>query len=417
MKNSLSYLQSLVPISIGFMTLQKVAAIGLNFILTYLIINFGSKEIYGEFMYLFSLLMMASVFLKFGYDLSYTKWLGASANRILPKVFIQVDGLIFILSMVLSVVLWIIYGKEYGWFLLSIPLYTLMLLNAGKLRGIKLANEAYFFASFGRVLFLVIGVSVAIGLNKSISFQELSWIYWVSVSTLFFVSLYWVLKYFKVSSAASVDLKVFHQLNWPIGLSTILFVLTAWGDRFALGFLTDNTHLTYYDIGLKIAMMMGIITEITNTYFAPAFSKASTQRVSLQTNITKATRINVMVNTFILLVILFFGKTIIGFFNIPVDFAFEVCLIFSVGYWISSFFGPVLNIVQMTGLMGKFLGPFFISLCICMFLGIGLTLYLDNILFMAMGLALNMVVISVWGRHILIQEKGVDSLIIRRNVH
>ncbi len=399
-----------IPLPLINMSFQKGLSIGLNYFLAYLLIKFGSKEIYGDYISIFSLLMIASVILKFGYDLSYTKWLGQKNEATLSREFLKVDLSIFLISTLLTVVLLMIYESKYYMFLFSIPFYTVMLVNSGKLRGIGRASSSFFFNVLGRVLLLMIGILVLIALFKNISFQYFSYVYIGAVIGLFIVSIREVVKYIRIKEIP-VNLSSFNRTNVPIALSTIIFILALWGDRYVLGWISDSETVANYDLGLKVAMIMNIITEITSTYFSPKYSHSSEDSHQLQKFINQATKINVGIGALLTVAIIILAKYALSIFQIHSDLAYHVCIIFTLGYFISSLFGPVLNIIQMTGLMKKFLPSFFIILLICFGLGLIAALVSGDVLYIAIGLAMNMIMMSFAGSKILKKEKQVNSLI------
>lgn len=369
-----------------------------NYIFSILIIHLFSKEDYGTYVYGLSVFMLLSVFLKLGVDVHFVKIFSEFKSRIIPKWIGLVERKVIYLAIAVSlgivVLLYftnLINGSflSIGLFVLSVPFYVKVLLNSGKLRGVSKIIEFAFLNIAGRIL---ISLVVFVILYYLFSYKDANAIYFshlISIVVLLVISLFWTSKSFSVSEDET-DLKTpdnFFSYNNGLLLKSYITVFFLWGDRFLLSIISNPSEVAQYDICLKIAMLIMIVTEALKSTYAAVFAKHAKEPELLQIDVRKATRVGFIVSLTLFIFIVFFGKFLLGLFGSEFEDSYVILLIISSGYTLSTFFGQADNVLEMCGLIKHYVKYYFIVIFFSLGLGVILS-FNFGALGMAIGFAL-----------------------------
>lgn len=374
--------------------LIRGASVISNYVFSILIIHLFSKDDYGTYVFGLSIFMLLSVFLKLGVDVHFVKVFSEFKSKIIPKWISLVERKVVYLAIAVSIglILFLYFTKLIDGFdlsiiifILSVPFYVKVLLNSGKLRGVSKIIQFAFLNIAGRIL---ISLIVFILLYYLFSFRNANSIYFahlISIIVLLVISLFWTSKSFKVSKGLDGH-KIpsnFFSYNNGLLLKSYITVFFLWGDRFLLSIISNPAEVAQYDICLKIAMLIMIITEALKSTYASVFAKHALEPEKLKIEIKKSTRVGFIVSLMIFVFIVFFGKFLLGLFGSEFKDSYAILLILSLGYTLSTFFGQADNVLEMCGLIKHYVKYYFIIIFLS--LGLGVILSFN---FGALGMAI-----------------------------
>jgi O-antigen/teichoic acid export membrane protein len=369
-----------------------------NYIFSILIIRLFSKEDYGTYVYGLSIFMLLSVFLKLGVDIHFVKVFSEFKSKIIPKWIGLVERKVIYLSIAVSAgittLLYITnlidgFNLSVILFILSVPFYVKVLLNSGKLRGISKIIQFAFLNIAGRIL---ISLVIFIILYYLFSYKDSNAIYFshlISIVVLLIISLFWTSKSFIISKDLN-DRKIpdnFFTYNNGLLLKSYITVFFLWGDRFLLSLISNPSEVAQYDICLKIAMLIMIVSEALKSTYAAVFARHALDLEKLKIDIRKSTRVGFIVSLVIFMFIVFFGKFLLGLFGSEFKDSYYILLTISLGYTMSTFFGQADNVLEMCGLIKHYVKYYFIIIFLSLGLGVILS-FNFGALGMAVGFAI-----------------------------
>ena len=369
-----------------------------NYVFSILVIRLFSKDDYGIYVYGLSIFMLLSVFLKFGVDVHFVKVFSEFKSKIIPKWIGKIERKVIYVSIVVSSLIIIFLYFNHAvidssfaiiLFILSVPFYVKVLLNSGKLRGISNIIQFAFLNIAGRILLSLV---VFVILYYICSYKSINAIYishLIAIVFLWIISFFWTSKAFVVSENLN-KLKIpdsFFKYNNGLLLKSYITVFFLWGDRFLLSIISNPSEVAQYDISLKIAMLIMIVTEALKSTYASVFARHALEPEKLKIDIRRSTRVGFVVSSGIFLFIVIFGKFILGLFGPEFVDSYFILIIISLGYTMSTFFGQADNVLEMCGLIKHYVKYYFIII----FLSLGLGVVL-SINFGALGMAIGFAV-------------------------
>lgn len=372
-----------------------------NYVFSILIIHLFSKEDYGTYVYGLSIFMLLSVFLKVGVDIHFVKLFSEFKAKIIPKWIGLVERKVIYLSVAVCagivIILYFInlidgFNLSIILFIISVPFYVKVLLNSGKLRGVSKIIQFAFLNIAGRIL---ISLVVFVLLYYLFSYKDANSIYFahlISIVVLLVISLFWTSKSFVISKDLD-DCKIpnnFFTYNNGLLLKSYITVFFLWGDRFLLSIISNPSEVAQYDICLKIAMLIMIVTEALKSTYAAVFARHSYEHEKLKIDIRKSTRVGFIVSLMIFIFIIFFGKFLLGLFGEEFKDSYFILLTISLGYTLSTFFGQADNVLEMCGLIKHYVKYYFIIIFFS--LGLGVILAFN---FGALGMAIGFAIGNV----------------------
>ncbi|MBF8149006.1 oligosaccharide flippase family protein [Winogradskyella sp. F6397] len=369
-----------------------------NYVFSILVIHLFSKEDYGNYVYGLSIFMLLSVFLKLGVDIHFVKIFSEFKSKIIPKWIGLVEWKVIYLSIAVcaGIIAFLYFTNQISGnnfsiilFILSVPFYVKVLLNSGKLRGISKIIEFAFLNIAGRIL---ISLLVFVILYYLFSYRDSNSIYlahFASIVVILVISMFWTSKSFIISKDIE-DLKIpdnFFTYNNGLLLKSYITVFFLWGDRFLLSIISNPSEVAQYDICLKIAMLIMIVSEALKSTYAAVFAKHALEPEKLKIDIRKSTRVGFIISSMIFIVILFFGKFLLGLFGSEFKDSYFILLTISLGYTMSTFFGQADNVLEMCGLIKHYVKYYFIIIFLALGLGVVLS-FSYGALGMAIGFAI-----------------------------
>ena len=390
-----------------------------NYLFSILVIRFFSDEVYGQYVFGLSVFMLLSVFLKAGVDVHFVKLFAEFDLNAIPKWVKKVENKVIVLSTLVSVVAaaaaYLFYSPHKDAlilivFIASVPFYVKILLNSGKLRGISKITEFGFLNIAGRIVFtllflVIVYFSFLKGNPYSVYLSHL-----FAVLLLLVVSFYWAKKEFRFSkdkNNSSIP-KSFNSYNTSLLLKSYVTVFFLWGDRFLLSLVADTSEVAKYDISLKIAMLIMIVAEALKSTYAPVFAKHATDTKQFKSDVKKSTRIGFGFSFMLFVLILIFGKFLLGLFDVGFRESYLVLVIISIGYTIASFFGQSDNILEMTGLVKHYLTYYFLIIVLSLALGVLLSVSYGA-LGMAIGISTGNIVFQGVASFIVKSKMGIKT--------
>jgi O-antigen/teichoic acid export membrane protein len=242
--------------------------------------------------------------------------------------------------------------------LLLAGLLCFMQLSSAKLRGF----ERVFWGSIpdGVIrpllfLFLVFGAQFLFELSPALVMG----LHGVAV----FVALIWANFVFKryclkeqplnmVQNSAEFQSKTWLRSLLPLSLITGAAVINSKLDLFMLGVLSSKANVGIYSVSIQIAGVIVIGQTIVNAIIAPKIARiyANGEKLEVQRLVTHACQLSFMAALACLVVIVFFGQSLVHmFFGMDFSAAYYVALVASIGYVFSTCVGPVGIILNMTG--------------------------------------------------------------------
>lgn len=387
-------------------------SVAANYIFSILVIRLFSDDVYGQYIFGLSVFMLLSVFLKAGVDVHFVKTFAEFKPASVPHWIKKVESRVVVLSLLVSaltaVMVYLFHPSDDEArvlivFIVSVPFYVMVLLNSGKLRGISKITEFAFLNIAGRIVFtllFLIGLyySFMKGNAYSVYFSHL-----LAVMFLLLVSIYWIRKEFgyeKIKSKLEIP-KSFISYNKSLLIKSYITVFFLWGDRFLLSLASENNEVAKYDISLKIAMLIMIVAEALKSTYAPVFAKHASDPSQFKSDVIKSTRTGFVFSLMLFLLILLFGKFLLGLFDESFRDSYMVLIVISIGYTVAAFFGQSDNILEMTGLVKHYLRYYFLIIVLSLTLGVILSISMG-----AMGMGIGIAVGNI-------VFQGVASLIVK----
>jgi O-antigen/teichoic acid export membrane protein len=341
----------------------------LGFLVAYAFSFFVIKK-YGEGVYgyvalgltFFSILV---VFGKMGFDIHLTKKLSAFKDKDIGFSFYSISICIaFLFSLVVSGTIYFFaeeisnrffnkpeFAKYLQWTVLSVPLWTIVLINSGVLRGLKKNGLFAFINFFSRFFVTLIVIFCLASLTQEKGYFIMQ-SHFYAIFLIFISSCFVIFKQSRHNILKkSNDIKQYVLETIPLMSSTYFYVLLLWSDKIILGVFETEVNIGVYDIVTKIAVVITFTYEAINSILAPKISDSYHKNdfLLLQKNIRFSVRITFFTGVFIFIGILIFHRFVLEFLGEVYLTGAYPLMILCVGKLLISLFGPVSDILQMTG--------------------------------------------------------------------
>ncbi len=355
----------------GVSFIYRFGGLILGYLLTLIIANlFGAKGL-GDYVLAITILRLFTLFAKLGFDTTSIRFLAAfSDQKKWSSIYYFRKQIVFILlftSIFSSLVMYFfafsiaeLINANYRHIQLNsffvMPM-TFFILHYQSLRGIKRIAEFSFFYRMSQVLFSIIFIVI---LYQFINTQDIPiYAYLLSVFVVFILSIisfrYWLKK--KSSGIKSAKLEIIgyrklFNISIPLMLAQSVQFILAWTDKLMLGAMTTSVDVGIYHTAFKLSMFASIILMSINSIAAPKFAElyAKNDIIGLKKVAQQSTKI-IFLGTLPLLIVFFlFPGFLLSLFGEEFKIAVVTFLIISCGRLVSSFSGPVGNILQMTGM-------------------------------------------------------------------
>lgn len=352
-----------------------------GFIYIKLIIYYFGVETQGLVTLSFSTMILGSLVARLGIDLNLTKIFAISKNFKNAKgIYFKTLPLITLLSLIITVLLFVfsnqisttifnepelsIYLK---WTSPTIVLFTLLLINASVLRGLRKSNLYSFLFNGGRFFFTLIVLLIFYYFRGDQNAVVAIKSHTISILILFVISIIYTLKFtLPISYKTSYKVKPFVKDSLPMLVSASVIVLLGWSDQIILGVYETSETVGIYHVTLKVAMLTSFTFQALDSILAPKLSKAyHDNEMKTFNNLVKfSTKINLIIATIIVIGLITFRTLILSYFGEEIIAGSTVLIILALGQLINAICGPVGSILQMTGHQKVFQNILFIALII-----------------------------------------------------
>jgi O-antigen/teichoic acid export membrane protein len=313
-----------------------------------------------------STMVIGSLFSRMGTDINFTKIFAIEGN------LEQAKGLYFkALSVLLLVALtictlfyfaapWL--SKELfedpalepflKWTVPAIFCFTLTLLNAAVLRGMKKNSLYSFFFNGGRFLFALLIMVALYFLGSETTPLITIQAHTVSTAILALGSFFTVLYYLKpLHFSTTYNRREFFKDSLPMLISSSVIILLGWTDSIVLGIYKTSDQVGIYNLVLKLAMVTSFSFQALDSILAPKLSNSYHKKdmKGFEKLVHLATMINLLVSVGVVVVLVFGRNWVLSFFGEEFLAGSTALLILCVGQLANAICGPVGSILQMTG--------------------------------------------------------------------
>jgi O-antigen/teichoic acid export membrane protein len=355
----------------GISFFYRFGGLILGYILTLIIANlFGARGL-GDYVLAITVLRLFTLFSKLGFDTTSIRFLATfSDQKKWSSIYHFRKQIIFILlftSIFSSLAMYFFalpiselinanhrYIQLNSFFVLPL---TFFILHYQSLRGIKRIADFSFFYRVSQVLFSIIFIIVLY--QFTISKDVPIYAYLLSVFVVFILSIisfrYWLKKKSLGIESAELEIIGYRKLfsiSIPLMFAQSVQFIMAWTDKLMLGAMTTSSDVGVYHTAFKLSMFASIILMSINSIAAPKFAEsyAKNDIIGLKKIAQQSTKMIFWGTLPLLIVFFLFPGFLLGLFGEEFKIAVITFLIISCGRLVSSFSGPVGNILQMTGM-------------------------------------------------------------------
>jgi O-antigen/teichoic acid export membrane protein len=145
--------------------------------------------------------------------------------------------------------------------------------------------------------------------------------------------------------------KKLFALSFPMLFSAAFMFISNWTDIFMLGAMVSKKDVGIYNAAYKLATIALIVINAVNTVLAPKISElyGKNQLRSIGKEVQRGTRLIVIFTVPIVVVLILFRKSLLGFFGGEfVDSGQEVLIVVSLGLLFNALSGSVGQVLNMT---------------------------------------------------------------------
>ena len=358
--------------------LVKIFGILSGYIFTLFIARIFGAEVNGLITICYTIFLIGSLIPRFGFDINLIKTFSSKTIEESKYIYLNVlkasllVGLVFFtIGYFLKNYLAEVFKASPDYILfgvISIPIWTVILINAAVLRGLKETNKSSFLHHTARFLFAVFILIILyfiFGYKGKFS-PGLS--HTMSLVLLLFLSCYFVWKKIHNVRKEKGDfiLKTYINKSLPLMFSAGLILFLGWTDTIFLGIYTSPEKVGVYNVSLKIATIIGLSLQSLDSILAPQIAKSYSlnDRNTFDKLIKLAVKINFYFALFMTIILVVFRKFILEFFGPEFVTGSGIMAILCIGQFINALCGPVGVIFQMTGYQKIFQNLTFIAFII-----------------------------------------------------
>ncbi|TPV34955.1 hypothetical protein FJ651_05355 [Paucihalobacter ruber] len=363
----------------NFNSFQVIFIKGLGILITYILIlfitNFFPEELVGEYNFANNILLIFGTICLFGANQSIyqlgSKILvdGNTAN--LKKLYIKYMLISFCIYLFILTLTFVIpeslyqkiLGKENIYPLITKTVsfafvYFLASLNFEMFRILNKIKASEIYRSIFRLVIFFIGVLIIYFLDYQSYLVEA---FLTSFLLTSIVTTYSVLKLLNQNSKNELDLSINYKkiikVSLPMSISALFILLMQSIDSFFIIKYNSFKELAYYSTAIRITTLVSIVLTSINTIIAPEISENFFKKdfKKLREIIFKASKLNFLLSIPLLLCLLLFPNTILGFFGDNYTNAKIALIILCVGQIVNSFCGSVGLYLNMTGKQNELL--------------------------------------------------------------
>lgn len=352
----------------GIYIVLRILGLLLGYIFTLIVTRHFGSSVYGLVVLSLSLFMIVSIGGKLGYDIPLTRFVasGKYSREQIGAYLARASLRSFSLSVILAFL--VIAGREWIavavfdkaelspyllWTALSFPFWSQILLHIGLYRGLRKNTLFSFYNAFGRFFLAVVLVLTALAFSDTLPGESVVILHLIAV-VLLYLSCCWVtyvtLRY-PFWSRAPIDWPSFRDTARPILITSMIFILLSWIDRFFVGYYQSEQAVAIYDVAAKLALLVSFNLDAINSILAPKvvalYHKDDPE--SLQKTIFFTVRLSSLIAGLIFLGMLVLHPFLLAFFGAEYKSGSWVLLILASGQLVNCLSGSVGILLQMTG--------------------------------------------------------------------
>ena len=366
----------------------RIISIISGFFLMYLITNVYGAEGMGIFALSQTILMVMVMLSVFGTDTASLKYssqyFSNNEYRKLNSFYFSIFKFVIVSSIFISIIIFFIKGDlsvffnksllNHSLFFISLSILPMSFININSesLRGI---GKYSLFTIFRYVLMPVLTILFIYVFNNNNDLLIPIKAYAISIciiSLLSFTFLLREIKFFKYFSNIDSTLNDVVKYSLPVLISNSMLLLIQWIDIIILGYFETSNTVGIYSVVMKISLFSSVILFSINSIVASEFSRLYSldKMVDLRVLIKKSSKIIFFITIPVLILIVYFSKSILGYFGYEFIMANKTLYILVVGQFINVLCGSVGYILMMTEKQNIFKNIMIFATCVNIILNI-----------------------------------------------
>lgn len=343
----------------------KVIAAFVSFILTLLIARtLGVKES-GYYFFIISTLLFLSAISSFGLFNAVLKEASINSGNNKHLITLMTKSIVVVVvGCLLVAFLLIVYDQfrdlhgvshyiidRYSIFIvLALLPFTLTFIFSSYFQAGRRIFLSMLMLNLGYQSLMIVGITVFS--ISSLNDLLIALIVSLIVVVLFALTIYFILDGSRLRFSGGVSFSALIGLSLPMMVSHVVSQINVFSGQFFLSIYTTPEDISLFSVSLRIATLMSFLVVAVNRISAPKFATLykNNEIDELRNVVCFSNRILFLFCIPILLLVVLFGRSILGYFGDDFVNAYYVLLILTFGQFISSITGTVVFLLQMTGL-------------------------------------------------------------------
>ena len=348
----------------------RFGGVALMFCLSLFLTNYYSAEIVGQYDFVRSTIMILSGISLIGTNQAIIYYSGVLTSKnsfgSIKNIYFKMVSLVFIICSFLYIPILLvsedfinqIFNKQESYDLIELSVqglifYSITMLNIDTIRALKKTTTSELFRNLFRytpfLLFSIILYAIDRPEDLVVWFIYSFVVLCVVSTAAVFVLL--LNKDFPATTTQKYSTKDIIKTSYPMALSAISYFLMQSIDILFLGAFDTFESIAYYSVAVKIATVTSLALISVNIVIAPKIAKIYNDRnfSELKSMIRKATRINVLISSPILLILFFFPDFLLSMFGDNYILAKNAFLVLLIAQFFNSITGPSALYLNMTG--------------------------------------------------------------------
>lgn len=377
----------------GFSSLSgKLLGMVFGYMVALFISNIYGPETFGMYAISITVLSVAVLVPKFGFDFSLVRLL----NEVIVKgnrdnflsVINRTGALVFILSIVASIILYYLSGfiainffknedltLYFEIVALSVTPVALLTIISGTFQALK---QTFNYMLFKTAL-INIGFFVILLLNYFIFRDEPNLMYFYAIASYLALAVGFIIykkaiakRNFSTELNHHFSLKRILNISYPMMFSDSFALLLGWINIFLLGYYISEADVGIYDSAERLTALTNIVLLAVNSIAAPKFAEefANKNMDQLKIITKKSTKLIFFSSLPFMIMFLIFGEFFLSLFGPEFTVGYWALFYLCIGKFVSSVAGSVGYLLQMTGNQKTFQNVIFLALLINLILSI-----------------------------------------------
>jgi O-antigen/teichoic acid export membrane protein len=330
----------------------------------YITKTFGAS-VFGLFSIGISVFMIVSVIGRLGLDINLVKFFSIDENKDDIGLFYRTLMKSFLFSTIISI---IIYELRFyithdlfkvpkpelipylNWILLSIPLWSVILICSSVSRAQKNIKWFAFISLVSRILFSFIALFILLSyVHEPIAVAKAHF-YGILITTIIAIT-HTTIGFKNIKVESQTNSWQFIRESLPMMLSSSILIFLGWMDTFVMGVYETDDNVGVYNVCLKIATLTSFTLLAINSILAPKIAKSyNDNNTQLYKKLIRfSTKLNFLFSTTVIVIILVFNKFLLSIFGNEFVKGSSILYILCAGQIVNSFAGSVGIILQMIG--------------------------------------------------------------------